>query len=75
MQDGTRVESRQRTLQGFGGPALAVDSKSWFEGMSKPSVFDYKNGRMLRPTSTPGPGRIPSLAQMIQLARVAARGM
>ena len=78
-EDGTRVEHRQRTLQGFGGPAFAVETKSWFEGMSKPSVlrmvFVYKNGRMLRPTSTPGRGRIPSLAQMIQLARVAARGM
>ena len=75
----TRTEHRQRTLQGFGRPAFAVESKSWFEGMSKPSVlrmvFVYKNGRMLRPTSTPGRGRIPSLAQMIQLARVAARGM
>jgi hypothetical protein len=38
-------------------------------------VLVHKNGRMLRPTSTPGLGRIPSLAQMIQLARVAARGM
>jgi hypothetical protein len=38
-------------------------------------VFVYKNGRMLRPTPTPGRGRIPSLAQMIQLARVAARGL
>jgi hypothetical protein len=78
-QDGTRVEHRQRTLQAFGGPAFAVETTSWFEGMSKPSVnrmvFVYKNGRMLRPTSTPGPGKIPSLAQMIQLARVAARGM
>ena len=27
---------------------------------------------MRRPTTTPGPGKIPTLAQMIQLARVAA---
>jgi hypothetical protein len=30
---------------------------------------------MLRPTTTPGPGKIPTLAQMIQLARVAARSL
>ena len=75
----TRTEHRQRTLQGLGGPAFAVESKTWFEGSSKPSilrmVFVYRNGRMLRPTSTPGRGKIPTLAQMIQLARVAARSL
>jgi hypothetical protein len=80
IRDGsTRTEQRQRTLQGFGAPAFAVESKTWFEGSSKPSilrmVFVYKNGRMLRPTSTPGREKVPTLAQMIQLARVAARSL
>jgi hypothetical protein len=79
VEEGTRVVHRQRSLQGFGGPAFALETKTWYEGSSKPSVlrsvFVYKDGRMLRPTSTPGRGRIPTLAQMIQLARVAARSL
>ncbi len=76
--EGIRVVHTQRALQGFGGPAFSVDTKSFFG--PKPtisrSVFVYRNGRMLRPTTTmTGPAKVASIAQLVQIARVAARGI
>jgi hypothetical protein len=77
--EGTVVEYTQRTLSGFGGPAFSLETRSFFETAGRPvvtrSVFVYRNGRMLRPTTTDGSGgKIASLAQLVRLARVANRG-
>jgi hypothetical protein len=78
--DGAIVEYTQRTLGGFGGPAFSLETRTFFEGSTTPaitrSVFVYRNGRMLRPT-TPGMGglKTASIAQLVRLARVANRGI
>ena len=80
-QEGVRVVHTQRALQGFGGPAFSLDTRSFYEAAPSGSVitravFVYRNGRMLRPIATgPGPGKVASVAQLVQLARVAARGI
>ena len=79
-QDGVRTVQTQRVLAGFGGPAFSWDAKSFFEAAPAPvitrAVFVYRNGRMLRPIATgPGPGKVASLVQLVQLARLAARGI
>ncbi len=79
-EEGVRVLHTQRALQGFGGPAFSLETKSFYEAAPGGSVimravFVYRNGRMLRPTTTPGPGKLPSMAQVVQLARVAARSI
>jgi hypothetical protein len=77
-QDGTRTQYTQRTLSGFNAPAFSVESRSWFEGQSRPSivrsVFVYRHGRMLRPT-TPDDRRdkLATIGQLVRLARVAAK--
>ena len=52
--EGVRVEYRQRELSGFGGPAFALETRS-YHGEGEPSinrsVFVYRHGRMLRPTA------------------------
>jgi hypothetical protein len=79
--EGVRVVHTQRTLQGFGGPAFSLDSESFNPAAPGASsitraVFVYRNGRMLRPTATgPGPGKVASVAQLVQIARLAARGI
>jgi hypothetical protein len=78
--DGTPVEYVQRNLGGFGGSAFSVETRSFFEGQSKPaitrSVFVYRNGRMLRPTTIDaGRGKVASIAQLVRLARVANKGL
>ena len=78
--DGTTVEYTQRSLGGFGGPAFSLETRSFFEGSSKPSivrsVFVYRNGRMLRPTTIDaGPNKVATIAQLVRLARVANRGL
>ncbi len=77
---GTPVEYEQRNLGGFGGPAFSLETRSFFEGQPKPaitrSVFVYRNGRMLRPTTIEaGRGKAASIAQLVRLARVANKGM
>jgi hypothetical protein len=76
--EGTRVDYKQQALEGFGGPAFTLETKSYFEASPKPaivrSVFVYRRGRMLRPTTTGiDPGKLASLSQLVRLARVAAR--
>ena len=78
--DGTTVEYTQRALGGFGGPAFSLETRSFFEGSSKPaitrSVFVYRNGRMLRPTTIDtGRAKVATIAQLVRLARVANRGL
>ena len=78
--DGTTVEYTQRALGGFGGPAFSLETRSFFEGSSKPSitrsVFVYRNGRMLRPTTIDsGPAKVATIAQLVRLARVANGGL
>jgi hypothetical protein len=79
--EGIRVEYTQRALQGFGAPAFSSDIKSYYENAPGGSVitravFVYRNGRMLRPIATgPGPGKVASVAQLVQIARLAARGI
>ena len=77
--EGIRVVHTQRALQGFGGPAFSIDTKSFNPAAPGGSsitraVFVYRSGRMLRPTAAgPGPGKVASVAQLIQLARIASR--
>jgi hypothetical protein len=76
--DGARVEYKQRTLKGFGGPAFSLETRTLFEGSATPSVvrsvFVYRHGRMLRPTSPDiGPQRFATVNQLIQIARICAR--
>ena len=80
-EEGVRIEYTQRALQGFGAPAFSSDIKSYYENapggfVITRAVFVYRNGRMLRPVATgPGPGKVASVAQLVQIARVAARGI
>ena len=76
--DGATVEYTQRTLHRFGGPAFSLETKTWFEGYSTPSivrsVFVYRRGRMPRPTTPDtGPRRLATVNQLIRIARVCAR--
>ena len=77
--DGTRTVHTQRTLHGFGGPAFSLETKSFYENapggvVITRSVFVYRNGRMLRPISS-GPKKLASVAQLVRIARLAARGI
>ena len=76
--EGTRVEYEQTALEGFGGPAFKLETRSHFDTAPRPaivrSVFVYKHGRMLRPLTTGlDPPKLATLNQLVRLARVAAR--
>ena len=77
--DGARVEYTQRTLKGFGGPAFALGDADVLSKVPRTpaiyrSVFVYRHGRMLRPT-TPDlrRGRLATVNQLIRIARICAR--
>ena len=46
--DGATVEYTQRSLGGFGGPAFSLETRSFFEGSSKPSIVRSKPGLVTR---------------------------
>ena len=77
--EGIRVVHTQRALQGFGGPAFSLDTKSFNPAAPGGSsitraVFVYRSGRMLRPIATgSGRGKVASVAHLIKLARIASR--
>jgi hypothetical protein len=75
--EGVRVEYKQLELSGFGGPAFALETRSYYDENDPSvnrSVFVHRHGRMLRPTAPDiGRARAATLKQLIRIARVCNR--